>query len=103
MGEMTDKAKGQATEAVGDLTDNERLEREGEAQQRKAGAEREVARREAEARPISCGDEPEPVPAYELVDLVALDGGGRVRLTLVGGRVAFDALSPESGQAVSER
>ena len=32
-----------------------------------------VARREAEPRPISCGDEPEAVPAYELVDLVALD------------------------------
>jgi hypothetical protein len=28
-----------------------------------------VARREAEPRPISCGDEPEPVPAYELVAL----------------------------------
>jgi len=32
-----------------------------------------VARREAEPRPISCGDEPEAVPAYELVDLAALD------------------------------
>jgi uncharacterized protein YjbJ (UPF0337 family) len=29
MGEMTDKAKGHAKEAVGDLTDDERLEREG--------------------------------------------------------------------------
>jgi hypothetical protein len=28
-----------------------------------------VARREAEPRPISCGDEPETVPAYELVEL----------------------------------
>jgi hypothetical protein len=32
-----------------------------------------VARGEAEPRPISCGDEPEAVPAYELVDLAALD------------------------------
>jgi hypothetical protein len=32
-----------------------------------------VTRREAEPRPISCGDEPEAVPAYELADLVALD------------------------------
>ena len=32
-----------------------------------------VARHEAEPRPISCGDEPEAVPAYELADLVALD------------------------------
>jgi hypothetical protein len=32
-----------------------------------------VARHEAEPRPISCGDEPEPVPAYELLDLAAFD------------------------------
>jgi hypothetical protein len=39
-----------------------------------AGAFRAVvARREAEPRPISCGDEPESVPAYELSELVALD------------------------------
>ena len=32
-----------------------------------AGVERVVVtRREAEPRPISCGDEPEPVPAFEL-------------------------------------
>jgi uncharacterized protein YjbJ (UPF0337 family) len=29
MGEKTDKAKGHVKETVGDLTDNERLEREG--------------------------------------------------------------------------
>ena len=29
MGEQTDKAKGHVKEAVGDMTDNERLEREG--------------------------------------------------------------------------
>ena len=33
MGEMTDKAKGHAKEAVGDLTDDERLEREGKMDQ----------------------------------------------------------------------
>jgi uncharacterized protein YjbJ (UPF0337 family) len=33
MGEMTDKAKGHAKEAVGDMTDNERLEREGKVDQ----------------------------------------------------------------------
>lgn len=32
-----------------------------------------VARHESEPRAISCGDEPEPVPRYELVDLAALD------------------------------
>jgi hypothetical protein len=32
-----------------------------------------VASREAAPRPISCGDEPEPVPAHELHELVALD------------------------------
>lgn len=31
MGEKTDKAKGHVKEAVGDATDNERLEREGKA------------------------------------------------------------------------
>jgi uncharacterized protein YjbJ (UPF0337 family) len=33
MGEKIDKAKGHAKEAVGDLTDNERLEREGKLDQ----------------------------------------------------------------------
>ena len=37
MGEKIDKAKGHAKEAVGDLTDNERLEREGKMDQ--AGGE----------------------------------------------------------------
>jgi hypothetical protein len=32
-----------------------------------------VSQREAAPRPLSCGDEPEPVPAYELVDLAVLD------------------------------
>lgn len=49
MGEKIDKAKGHAKEAAGDLTGNEDLEREGEAQQAKADAEREVASKEAEA------------------------------------------------------
>jgi uncharacterized protein YjbJ (UPF0337 family) len=43
MGEKTDKAKGHMKEAVGDLTDNERLEREGKLDQAsgavKGGAE----------------------------------------------------------------
>lgn len=33
MGEQMDKAKGHAKEAVGDMTDNERLEREGKVDQ----------------------------------------------------------------------
>jgi uncharacterized protein YjbJ (UPF0337 family) len=33
MGETTDKAKGHVKETVGDLTDNERLEREGKLDQ----------------------------------------------------------------------
>ena len=33
MGEQTDKAKGHVKEAVGDMTDNERLEREGKLDQ----------------------------------------------------------------------
>ena len=43
MGEKTDKAKGHVKETVGDLTDNERLEREGKLDQAsgavKGGAE----------------------------------------------------------------
>jgi uncharacterized protein YjbJ (UPF0337 family) len=41
--------KGKAKDALGNLTGNEDLEREGEAQQAKADAEREVASKEAEA------------------------------------------------------
>jgi uncharacterized protein YjbJ (UPF0337 family) len=41
--------KGKAKEAAGIVTGNEKLEREGEAQQDKADAHREVARKEAEA------------------------------------------------------
>ena len=37
MGEKADEAKGRAKEAVGDLTDNDRLKREGKMDQ--AGAE----------------------------------------------------------------
>ena len=37
MGEKTDKAKGHVKEAVGDLTDNERLEREGKLDQVSGG------------------------------------------------------------------
>ena len=37
MGEQTDKAKGHVKETVGDMTDNERLEREGKMD--RAGAD----------------------------------------------------------------
>jgi uncharacterized protein YjbJ (UPF0337 family) len=46
---VVEDAKGKAKDAVGTVTGNERLEREGEAQQRKADAERDVAAKEAEA------------------------------------------------------
>ena len=38
MGEKFDEMKGRAKEAAGDLTDNERLEREGKVDQGKAEA-----------------------------------------------------------------
>jgi uncharacterized protein YjbJ (UPF0337 family) len=38
MGEKMDEMKGRAKEAAGDLTDNERLEREGKVDQGKAEA-----------------------------------------------------------------
>ena len=41
--------KGKAKDALGSFTGNERMEREGEAQQAKASAERDVAEKEAEA------------------------------------------------------
>ncbi len=46
---VVEDVKGKAKEAVGAVTDNEKLEREGEAQQNKAAANREVAGKEAEA------------------------------------------------------
>jgi uncharacterized protein YjbJ (UPF0337 family) len=41
--------KGKAKEAVGEITDNDRLADEGRAQQDKAESERDVARRETQA------------------------------------------------------
>ena len=46
---VIEDVKGKAKEAVGAVTGNNDLEREGEAQQDKADAQRDVAAREAEA------------------------------------------------------
>lgn len=46
---VVEDVKGKAKEATGVLTGNENLEREGEAQQDKADAQRDVAQKEAEA------------------------------------------------------
>lgn len=46
---VVEDVKGKAKEAVGAVAGDERLKDEGRAQQRKAGAEREVAQKEAEA------------------------------------------------------
>ena len=46
---VVEDVKGKAKEAVGAITDNDRLEREGEAQQSKAEAQRDVAKNEAKA------------------------------------------------------
>jgi len=46
---IVEDVKGKAKEVAGKLTDDERLEREGKAQQRKADAERDVAAHEAKA------------------------------------------------------
>ena len=45
-----EEAKGKIKEAVGDLTDNPDLEREGEAQKDKGEAEREATEARAEAK-----------------------------------------------------
>jgi uncharacterized protein YjbJ (UPF0337 family) len=46
---IIDEIKGKAKEVVGKLTGNEDLERESGAQQDKPDAERDIARKEAEA------------------------------------------------------
>ena len=46
---VVEDVKGKVKEAVGTLTDNDRLAQEGEAQQEKADAQRDVAKREAQA------------------------------------------------------
>jgi len=46
---IVEDVKGKAKDVVGQVTGNERLEREGEAQQAKADAQRDVAAKEAEA------------------------------------------------------
>lgn len=45
-----EEAKGKVKEAVGDLTDNPDLEREGEAQKDKGEAERKATQARAEAK-----------------------------------------------------
>jgi uncharacterized protein YjbJ (UPF0337 family) len=46
---VVEDIKGRAKEAIGAVSGNESLRREGEAQQSKADAERDVAAKEAEA------------------------------------------------------
>jgi len=46
---VVEDLKGKAKDVAGSITGNEKLEREGEAQQSKAQAEREVAEHEARA------------------------------------------------------
>lgn len=46
---VVEDVKGKAKEVAGEVTRNSKLEREGEAQQAKADADREVATKEAEA------------------------------------------------------
>ena len=46
---VVEDVKGKAKEAVGAVTGNDDLEREGEAQQDKADAQRDVAAKEAQA------------------------------------------------------
>jgi uncharacterized protein YjbJ (UPF0337 family) len=45
-----EEAKGKAKQAVGDLTDNPDLRREGQAQEEKGEAEREAHKAKAEAK-----------------------------------------------------
>jgi uncharacterized protein YjbJ (UPF0337 family) len=45
-----EEAKGKAKEAIGDLTDNPDLQREGQAQKKKGEAEREATEARTEAK-----------------------------------------------------
>jgi uncharacterized protein YjbJ (UPF0337 family) len=45
-----EEAKGKAKEAIGDLTNNTDLQREGQAQEKKGEAEREATEARAEAK-----------------------------------------------------
>ncbi len=45
-----EEAKGKVKQAVGDVTDNSDLKREGDAQEAKGGAEREATEARAEAK-----------------------------------------------------
>jgi uncharacterized protein YjbJ (UPF0337 family) len=45
-----EEAKGKVKQAAGDLTDNDKLQREGEAQEDKGRAEREATEARAEAK-----------------------------------------------------
>jgi len=49
VGGVVEDVKGKAKEALGSVTNNEDMKREGQAQQDKADAERDVARKEGEA------------------------------------------------------
>ncbi len=53
---VVEGAKGLAKEAVGSVLGNKDLEHEGEAQQDKASAQRDVARKEAEAEAARSGE-----------------------------------------------
>jgi uncharacterized protein YjbJ (UPF0337 family) len=46
---IVEDVKGKAKEVVGEVIDDDRLKKEGEAQQQKASADREVAEKEAAA------------------------------------------------------
>jgi len=46
---VVEEVKGRAKEAVGAVSGNDELQREGEAQEKKADAQRDVAEKEAEA------------------------------------------------------
>lgn len=52
---IVEDVKGKAKEAVGTVTGRDDMVREGEAQQDKAGAERDVAKKEAEAESARAG------------------------------------------------
>ena len=54
---VVEGAKGLPKEAVGSVVGNKDLEKEGEAQQDKASAQRDVARKEGEAEAARAGEE----------------------------------------------
>ena len=86
---VVEEVKGRVKEAVGSITGNDDLKREGTAQQQKADDERDVAKKEAEAE----------VPETADVELVSLEDADA---EATGKKVEGDAVEGDDDLEVEE-